>query len=188
MRSLRKFSSHRFVALAATSSMLATLAAIAHDGAVAATAPALSTVRINAGGPALTDSDGYNWKADVNFVGGKVASTTATITDTRKQYVCRDNRYGMTAYNIPVVNGTYDVSLLEAETYFNAAGKRVFSVTAEGKSVAKNVDIFKLAGGRNRAYWIQFRTTVTDGVLSLGFKALVNSAQVNGISVLPAAV
>ena len=92
----------------------------------------------------------------------------------------------MSAYRIPVVNGTYDVSLLEAETYFTAAGKRVFSVTAEGRTVAKDVDVFARAGGKDKAFWIQFTTTVTDGWLDLGFTASVNHPKVNGISVLPA--
>jgi hypothetical protein len=153
--------------------------------AFAPAAATLSTVRINSGGPALTDVSGYKWSADSYYVGGKVSSTTANIQDVAKQYVFRDDRYAMSAYHIPVVNGTYQVNLLEAETYFAAAGKRVFSVTAEGKTVAKNVDIFKLAGGKNIGYWIKFTTTVTDGKLDLGFISSVNYAKVSGIVVQP---
>src|SRR3954467_7529802 len=97
MRSKRTMSPAVIARLSTAVVMIGT-ACLASAGAFSASAATLSTVRINTGGPALTDIDGYSWKADVNFVGGKVASTTAIIADTRKQYVCRDNRYGMTAY------------------------------------------------------------------------------------------
>ena len=134
----------------------------------------------------MTDVDGNKWQADTEYVGGHTSTTTDSVDSTRKQYVFHDDRYGMSAYRIPVVNGTYDVTLLEAETYFTAAGKRVFSVTAEGRTVAKDVDVFARAGGKDKAYWIKFTTTVADGWLDLGFTASVNHPKVNGISVLPA--
>src|SRR3954467_4730280 len=172
MRSKRLTVIARF---AGASALLGT-ACLGGMAAFSATATTLSTVRINTGGAAVTDSDGMQWKADTGFTGGQLSSTTSTIASTAKQSVFRDMRFGMSAYRIPVVNGTYDVTLPEAEIYFKAAGKRVFSVTAEGNTVATNVDVFKLAGGMNRAYWIKFRTTVTDGALDLGFKASVNYA------------
>ena len=36
-------------------------------------------------------------------------------------------------YNIPVANGTYDVTLAFSEMVFNAAGQRVFNLTIEGQ-------------------------------------------------------
>jgi hypothetical protein len=149
-------------------------------------AATLSSVHINAGGPAVTESDGSKWQADSGYVGGKVSAVNVVVQGTPKTHVVQTDRYGMSAYRIPVVNGKYDVVLLEAETYFAAVNKRVFSVTAEGRTVAKDVDLFALAGGKNRAYWIKFTTTVADGQLDLGFTASVNYAKVNGISVVPA--
>jgi hypothetical protein len=186
MHSSRPLFGLRSISLLAGSAVVAGVAVTAGASALAPAAATLSTVRINVGGPALTDINGNKWSADSYYVGGKVSSTSANIQGAAKQYVFRDERYAMSAYHIPVVNGTYKVNLLEAETYFGAAGKRVFSVTAEGQTVAKNVDIFKLAGGKDVAYWIKFTTTVTDGKLDLGFTASVNYAQVNGIVVQPA--
>src|SRR4051812_20570610 len=186
MPSFRPLFGLRSISLLAGSAVLAGVAVTAGAGAFRLSAATLSTVRINAGGPALTDVDGNKWSADSYYTGGKVSSTTAYMQDTAKQYVFRDQRYGMSAYQIPVVNGTYSVNLLTVETVFTAAGKRVFTVTAEGQTVAKNVDVFKLAGGKNKAYWILFTTKVTDGKLSLGFKASVDNAMVSGISIQPA--
>src|SRR4051812_14065474 len=84
--------------------------------AASASTTGLSTVRINSGGPAMTDIAGFHWQADTGYVDGRTASTTANITNTRKPDLFRTNRYGMSAYHIPVTNGTYTVSLLEAET------------------------------------------------------------------------
>ena len=187
MQSFRPLFGLRSVSLIVGSAVLAGVALTAGAHGFSPAAATLSTVRINAGGPAVTDVDGSKWVADVDYTGGKIGSTTAYVDNSAKQYVFQDDRYGMSAYRIPVVNGKYDVHLLEAETYFNAVGQRVFNVSAEGKNVAKNVDIYKLAGGKNKSYWLSFTMTVSDGVLDLGFKNIVNYAKVSGIVVRPAA-
>ena len=70
-----------------------------------------------------------------------------------------------------------------AEVFFNAGGKRVFDVKAEGKVVLDNLDIYREAGGKNVAHDETFRVEVTDGRLDLDFVSLVNNAQVNAIAV-----
>src|SRR3954454_11186595 len=64
-------------------------------------------VLINAGGPAITDADGHDWDADSYAVGGAVGETNDTISGTRYQNIFKNERYGMSAYRIPVANGTY---------------------------------------------------------------------------------
>jgi hypothetical protein len=145
----------------------------------------LSTVRINAGGAAVTDDDGNAWSADTGFVGGKVGTTSTKVSGTNKQGVFRDERFGMTAYRIPVTNGTYEVRLLESEHYFNSAGQRIFTVTAEGRTALLNLDVFARAGGKYKAVWLPFTVTVSDGRLDLGFTASRDNAKVDGIAVLP---
>jgi hypothetical protein len=107
------------------------------------------------------------------------------VSGTHKQDVFRNERYRMSAYRIPISNGTYEVRLLESEHYFSAAGKRIFSVTAEGRTVLANLDVFSRAGGANKALWLPFTVTVSDGQLDLGFTASRNYAKVDGIAVLP---
>src|SRR3954453_15051024 len=103
------------VAQFAGSSVLLASVCLGGMAAFSASAASLSTVHINAGGAAVTDADGVQWKADTGFTGGKLSSTTAAIASTAKQPVFRDMRFGVSAYRIPVVNGTYDVTLAEAE-------------------------------------------------------------------------
>jgi hypothetical protein len=154
------------------------------DAGSPASAETAAFVRINAGGSAVTDVNGNAWVADKAFVGGSVGSTKKTVADTDNQGVFRDERYGMSAYQIPVPNGTYEVRLLESEHYFTAAGKRIFSVTSEGATVVRDVDLFTRAGGAYKALWLTFKSTVTDGRLDLGFKASKNYPKVDGIVVV----
>jgi len=50
--------------------------------AVPATPAAPPAVRINAGGPALTDAQGVRWAADSLYAGGSTAAVTRTLTGT----------------------------------------------------------------------------------------------------------
>ena len=169
------------LAVATTSSLLlVTGVNVARAETPSPTAP---TVRINTGGPAWTDLEGNVWQADTKFFGGVAGSTTTPVEGTDLQGIVRDERFGMSAYRIPVGNGTYAVKLLESEHYFAAAGQRVFSVSAEGNPVASNVDVFAQAGGKYKALWLEFNATVTDGSLDLGFTASVDNAKVDGIVV-----
>lgn len=182
--------------LAAAALALLPLSLVASAPKLSATASS-GTILINAGGPAYTDSAGQSWAADTDFVGGATTSRTNPIADSltlgrvavagaTDAAVYDTERWGMSAYQIPVsAAGTYRVRLHEAETYFAApcAGKRVFSITAEGAVVAPNLDICA-AVGPNRAYVLEATVVVTDGVLDLGFSATANSAKVSGIEVL----
>ena len=64
---------------------------------------------------------------------------------------------GLTAMNIPITNGTYNVKLHFAEIYWGAAepngdptgggtGSRVFDVDIEGQVVLNDYDIFEEVG------------------------------------------
>ncbi|MDX6284835.1 MAG: trimeric autotransporter adhesin [Frankiales bacterium] len=152
----------------------------------ASTTATASKILINTGGSALTDTDGNAWKADSYFTGGTAGSTTATISGTNYQGVFRNGRGGMSAYRIPVANGTYTVKLLEAEYYFSAAGKRIFDVKSEGALVVDNLDIFARAG-KNASLYVVFKSTVSDGILDLVFTASVDRAKVDGIVIEPTA-
>jgi hypothetical protein len=78
------------------------------------------------------------------------------------------------------------VRLLESEVHFSSAGARVFSVAAEGRAVATNVDIFARVG-RNAADEITFEVPVTDGTLDLTFTHHRNVAKVDALIVTPLA-
>src|SRR5581483_10149799 len=72
-------------------------------------------IRVNAGGPALTDASGNVWQADTGFAGGYTYSTAANITtgaaDPRlfqvERYTSGPLQYSFS--NLP--SGTYTVNL-----------------------------------------------------------------------------
>ncbi|WP_322480436.1 malectin domain-containing carbohydrate-binding protein, partial [Thermogemmatispora sp.] len=106
-------------------------------------------MQINAGGPAVTP-----FVADAYYSGGSTASTsnaidTSGVTNPAPQAVYQSNRYGNFTYTIPnlTAGAAYTVRLHFAETYWSAAGKRVFNVSINGQQVLTNFDIYAAAGG-----------------------------------------
>jgi parallel beta-helix repeat protein len=137
-------------------------------------------VAINAGGPA-----GGGFKADTGFSGGSTYRTTAGIAGTTADAIYQTERWGDFRYGVALEDGRYDVTLKFAEIYHNAGGKRVFDVRAENQLVLDNYDIFREAGGKNRAIDETFSVQVTDGRLDLGFDGIVDNAKVAGIVIAP---
>jgi hypothetical protein len=92
------------------------------------------------------------------------------------------------SYNIPVPNGTIDVILHFAETYFGAPGKkggagsRRFHVNMEGSRILTNYDIFVAAGGAMRPAAYTTSIEVTDGLLNIDF--LTGAADLPRISAI----
>ncbi len=150
--------------------------------------------RVNVGGIEYTDTSGDIWSADQAYTsggwgyeGGTQWATTHAIFGTDDDPLFQTERYGMTGYKFDVPNGVYRVKLLFAENYWDASGKRVFSVEIEGTIVLNNLDIYAHVG-KYRAYKqsIGVITTgiqVNDGQLNINFSATVNNANVDGIEV-----
>ncbi len=87
-------------------------------------------------------------------------------------------------YNLPLTDGTYNLTLYFAERFWNEAGKRVFDVSVEGKLQLDNFDIFAESGGKNTAITQTFENiSVTDGNLTIVFDPSVNFASVAAIKV-----
>ena len=167
-----------------------------------------TTLRINSGGGAYTTQDGREFSADQHFDGGGAWPTNGPkaseeIADTDDDLLYQSERSASTdqgafAYNLPVENGDYVVTLHFAEIYFGASanpkgpvgsdgpgGERVFSVNAEGGDVELvdydiNADV-----GPSTATTRCFVTNVEDGSLDLDFTASVNRPKVSAIEVLP---
>ena len=140
---------------------------------------------INAGGPAVATSAG-NYLADQYFSGGLTYQTSAAIAGTTDDVLYQTERFGNFSYAVPVANGAYSVTLQFAEIFFNAAGQRVFDVTAEGALVLDNLDIWSAAGGQYVAKDFVIPVSVTDGVLNLQFTPSVDNAKISAIRVDPA--
>ena len=110
------------------------------------------------------------------------APRTAIITGTTEGKLYQTERYGNSTYTLPVANGNYNVTLKFAETYWTAAGKRVFDVAINGTTVISNLDIYAKVG-KNVAYDVTIPVSVTNGALKINFITKVDNAKVSAILV-----
>jgi fibronectin type 3 domain-containing protein len=155
-------------------------------------APVTLPLSINSGGAATG-----SWIADIGTGGtGKVLSTanplptvnTSLLTGTiPPQAVLIYGRIGTpltyTIKGLPP-NSNRTVTIYSVENYFNAAGKRVFTVSANGTVKTPAIDVWSVAKAQFKAVMNQF-TASTDGngQIVLSFNASVNNATVSGIVV-----
>src|SRR6266849_9831503 len=122
-------------------------------------------IRVNAGGPAYTDSTGTVWYADSAYTGGFAFSTANQIANTTTPVLYQDQRAddGGFGYNFTVPNGSYTVKLKFAELYFSTPGQRVFDILLNGKVVTQNFDPIVAAGAPFTAIDQQYALTVSNG-------------------------
>lgn len=150
-----------------------------------------------------TDSKANIWRTDTGLFtptnapaenGGTPAPAIANTVDDKIYQTYRgrvDNAQRLLTFNVPA-SGQVEVRLHFAELFWGApgkpaggVGKRVFDVTAEGKTVMDDYDITAASGGALKATMVSIRgIQVNDGKLTLGFDASVNYASVAGIEVL----
>lgn len=135
----------------------------------------------------IVDSAGRTWEARTvgwgtwNRSDGLAGKAIAGVVD---QMLYRANAWGIKWYRLDVpAAATYTVRLHMAEDHFSAAGKRVFDVVAEGRTVARDVDIFR-AVGRAAAHVVEFSVPVTDGRLDVNFVARANNPLVSAVEVV----
>ncbi len=160
--------------------------------------PVKDGIRINAGD--LTEQmlgDGRHFGSDHFFKGGEAKAlnpkdVTAFFPNGAKDKVVagakaaalyngyREGRFG---YDIPMPDGRWLVTLSFFEPVETAAGKRTFSVKANGKVVLASVDPFALAGGSLKAVERSFPVTVQGGRLSLSFEPGKGPALVSAIEI-----
>ncbi len=157
-------------------------------------APAVTAFRVNAGGNAFSTIDARNFGADAYFAGGSVSTTTTLgIGGTADDYLYQTGRHGSSfSYNFPTGNGSYDVVLHFAETYWGntvpgGAGSRKFHVNLEGARRLTDYDVFARAGGALRVAQETFRVNVADGTLNVNFlTGAADNPAIKAIEVLPA--
>jgi trimeric autotransporter adhesin len=118
-----------------------------------------SSLSINSGGPAVSP-----FVADEDYNGGDTAGPVTNTINTSAvnaapQAVYQTQRYVPFTYVITglVPDATYTVRMHFAETYWTAAGKRIFNVNLNGSRVLANFDVYATAGA-NTALVEQFST------------------------------
>jgi len=159
------------------------------------------TICVNAGGPQFVDSVPTTWLADQAFTTGSWGYSTTNAgnvstypgqaianTVDNQQTLYQSERYGNPTYQFTVPNGDYQVLFKFCENYYNSAGQRIFSVTANGTPVITNLDVYAAAGGEHIAHDVPTTVTVTTGQLDLVFSSgnltAGDTSQVNAIEVL----
>jgi hypothetical protein len=145
-------------------------------------APQPTTFFINSGGGQYTDSTGNEYQADTDYSGGSTYSTNSGIGGTPDETLYQTQRYGNFSYNIPLDNGSYNVTLKFAELYWNSSGQRVFDVSMQGQQVISNLDVFALVG-KDSAHDVTTAVSVTNGMLTITFNSVVDNAIVNAIEI-----
>jgi Malectin domain/Chitobiase/beta-hexosaminidase C-terminal domain len=131
--------------------------------------PPFSPIFVHSGGAAYTDTLGQVWSADAGFIGGSTASTTSTIANTPDPKLYQTERYGNFSYQFAVPNGSYNVVLKFAETYWTKTGQRIFNVSINGAPVLTNFDITAAAGAVLTAIDKTFPVTVTNNRITIQF-------------------
>jgi hypothetical protein len=149
-------------------------------------AAAFTPIRVNAGGGAYKDSQGIQWSADNGFLQPGASWTTSSVSNTADPGLYQTEHYstsGTLTYEFAVPNGSYTVVLKFAEIYYTAAGRRVFDVAINGRTLYPRLDIFTAAGGANIAFDLQYPVTVSDGRISINLAAVTAFPKINAIAI-----
>ncbi len=149
-------------------------------------------IRILGSSSSYTSPEGEAWLPDHFFRGGRLSQTSGQVANTKDPAQYQSERYGNFSYHIPVAPGFYAVTLKFAETYFGpsnlgkgGAGSRQFNVFCNGKELLHNFDIYREAGGENRALVKTFHhiSSNPQGKIILGFVSVLNFANICAIEV-----
>jgi len=152
-----------------------------------ATTLTATAVQINSGGPAVAP-----FVADEFFTGGGTINHANTIdlsgvTNPAPMVVYQTGRVGAFTYTITggfAAGSSHTVRLHFAETYWTAAGLRIFNVKINGTQVLTNFDIFATAGAKNKAVIEQFTENANaSGQYVIQFTPVKDNSLVNGIEI-----
>jgi Malectin domain len=114
-------------------------------------------------------------------------TTSDFCTSTDRQYIYCTHRWWDVnqdpRYVFPIANGFTSITLYWQETYFNAAGKRMFHVEFNGARWFSNIDVYEKAG--NTFYYKSINIWVTTGKLEIKFVRIdgFNNPFISGINI-----
>lgn len=146
--------------------------------------PDFTPIYINAGGPSVTEGT-VTYAADNYFSGGTAYTTTNTAQLDALPAHLESARYDMSTYKFPA-SRRVNVRLHMIEYTFTAAGKRIFSVYANGGLVIQDLDLFATAG-QGIVVSRDIIVDPVDGAVNISFAASMDNAIVSAIEVLDGA-
>ena len=151
-------------------------------------------IRMVAQGHGYTDKQGRYWEPDRYAAGGQLVARNETVSGTPDPELYRGERFGNVSYAIPVAEGRYRVTLYFAETWFGPGkagrgpgmGDRAFDILCNGVAVRRNFDIFKEAGGSNRAVTLDIPDVTPNhqGKIVISLPPAHNYACINAVEVV----
>ncbi|WP_380678205.1 ThuA domain-containing protein [Salinigranum sp. GCM10025319] len=115
---------------------------------------------------------------------GVGSPTTDDISGTDADPLYQSEFYGYNlSVEVPIPNGTYDVTLHNAEIYHESDGNRVFDVAVQGETVVEGLDIHAEVG--HDAAWTMTveAVEVTDGSLSITTNTQTDFSKFAGIEI-----
>lgn len=168
--------------------------------------------RLNCGGDTYVDSNGQTWLPDVHWKeAGAYGSlswiddlgnlppflasqrcTKDPVTNTRDEALFQTFRYGRDRlrFRFPLPDGEYRVELYFTEPWYgtgggmDASGLRLFDVAISGTKVIRKLDIWREAGGHDKALKKVVRGKAVNGWLEVSFpEVAVSQAVVSAIAV-----
>ena len=151
---------------------------------------------INSVGGAVSGSgqNWNNWLADIYRIGNASNYNTTTpinpngldVPQAILQNMLVANYSGVPdiKYQIPLLDGSYHVTLIFADNQATAVGQRTFDIKANGTTFATSFDVFKSAGSANKATSYSFDVSASAGAgLLLDLASKVGSAILSGIQI-----
>ena len=153
----------------------------------------LLPIRIVAREHPYTDPEGRVWQADRFAKGGLMVNRSDPVSGNDDPELYHGERFGNITYSIPVAPGHYGVTLHFAELWFGpnkpgkgGAGDRIFDILCNGVALFRNVDIYKEAGGGNRALLKTFHNVepTPQGRIQISLQPRRNYAAINAIEVV----
>jgi hypothetical protein len=153
-------------------------------------------VRMVAQDHGYTDKNGHYWEPDRYVRGGQLVVRHETVSGSPDPDLYRGERFGNITYIIPVADGRYAITLYFAETWFGpgkagggpGAGSRIFDILCNGVAVKRNFDIFKEAGGDDRAVTLSIPDVAANhqGKIVVSLVPAINYASINAIELVDA--
>ncbi len=152
----------------------------------------LKPIRILCQQREYADRLGRVWSGDRHFRGGRLAERTPMVEGADDGELYAGERFGNLVYKIPVAPGKYDLTLRFAERWFGpgkvaggGVGSRRFDIFCNGTALERDMDIFREAGGSDRALMKVFRGLEANpqGKLVLSLVPSVNYACIDAIEV-----
>jgi hypothetical protein len=154
----------------------------------------MNPLRITARNVPYSSPSGELWTPDRYFSGGRIHPLGKTTSETDDPGLYASERFGNFTYTFPVPKGSYTAVLHFSESYHGQSnaggggtGSRIFDVYFNGTTLLKDFDIYKEAGGSNRALVRQFHGLKPNaqGKLVFTFQPTRNYPCINAIEILP---